>query len=181
MFSLGFEENPANFLQGIKRSWGIAFFGAITPFAIGYAAADIYWSDTNTSLFCGLAMMATAVSLTMVSLKSEGLNNTPAATGIMTSGVLDDIASLALVAILVPIATGEATVSVNGILMVLGKAVTFFALVTVISGWIFPASQGVAQTIPLLDKLNLREVLAMAKGGYTVLVTDCSISKAFGT
>ena len=85
MFALGFEENTANFLQGIKRSWGIAFFGAITPFAIGYGAADIFWGDPNTSLFCGLAMMATAVSLTMVSLNSEGLNNTPAATGILFS------------------------------------------------------------------------------------------------
>ena len=169
MFALGFEENTANFLQGIKRSWGIALFGAIAPFIIGYGAAEIFWGDTNTSLFCGLAMMATAVSLTMVSLKSEGLNNTPAATGIMTSAVLDDIASLALVAILVPIATGEATFSMEGILLVLGKAVAFFAIVTVMGGWLFPASKGFTQKIPLLGKFNLREVLAMAKGEYTVL------------
>jgi Kef-type K+ transport system membrane component KefB len=95
MFALGFEEDTSNFLQGIKRSWGITLFGAITPFSIGYFTADFYWDDTNTLLFCGLAMTATAVSLTMVSLKSEGLNNTPAATGIMTSAVLEDIASLA--------------------------------------------------------------------------------------
>jgi Kef-type K+ transport system membrane component KefB len=169
MFALGFEESTANFLQGIKRSWGIALFGAITPFAIGYAAAEIYWGDPNTSLFCGLAMMATAVSLTMVSLKSEGLSNTPVAMGIMTSAVLDDIASLVLVAILVPIATGEATVSMNGILLILGKTVAFFALVTVMGAWLFPASHGFTQKIPLLDKLNLQEVLAMAKGEYTVL------------
>jgi Kef-type K+ transport system membrane component KefB len=169
MFALGFEENTANFLQGIKRSWGIALFGAITPFIIGYSMANVFWGDANTSLFCGLAMMATAVSLTMVSLKSEGLNNTPAATGIMTSAVLDDIASLALVAILVPIATGEATVSIDGILLILGKAVAFFAIVTAIGGWLFPASQGFTQKIPLLGKFNLREVLAMAKGEYTVL------------
>lgn len=169
MFALGFEENTANFLQGIKRSWGIALFGAIAPFIIGYGAAEIFWQDANTSLFCGLAMMATAVSLTMVSLKSEGLNNTPAATGIMTSAVLDDIASLALVAILVPIATGEATLSMQGILLVLGKAVAFFVIVTVMGAWLFPKSKGFIQKIPLLGKFNLREVLAMAKGEYTVL------------
>jgi len=32
------------------------------------------------ALLCGLAMTATAVSLTMVPLKSEGLNNRPTAT-----------------------------------------------------------------------------------------------------
>jgi Kef-type K+ transport system membrane component KefB len=87
----------------------------------------------------------------------------------MTSAVLDDIASLALVAILVPIATGEVTVSIDGILLILGKAVAFFAIVTAIGGWLFPASQGFTQKIPLLGKFNLREVLAMAKGEYTVL------------
>jgi hypothetical protein len=39
----------------------------------------------------------------------------------------------------------------------------------VIGGWLFPASQGFTQKIPFLGKLNLREVLAMAKAEYTVL------------
>jgi Kef-type K+ transport system membrane component KefB len=34
MFSLGFEEETGNFLRSIKRSWGIAFFGAIVPFCM---------------------------------------------------------------------------------------------------------------------------------------------------
>jgi Kef-type K+ transport system membrane component KefB len=47
--------------------------------------------------------------------------------------------------------------------------VAFFALVTAIGGWLFPASQGFTQRISLMGKFNLREVLAMAKGEYTVL------------
>ena len=121
------------------------------------------------ALLCGLAMTATAVSLTMVPLKSEGLNNRPAATGIMTSAVLDDIASLALVAIMVPVATGEASVSVDGILLILGKAVAFFAVVTFLGAWLFPSSTGLISKIPVLGTLNLRNILAMAKGEYTVL------------
>jgi Kef-type K+ transport system membrane component KefB len=169
MFALGFEESTSNFIKGIKRSWGIALFGALVPFAVGYFFADVVWQDTNTSLFVGLAMTATAVSLTMVSLKSEGLNNTPAATGIMTSAVLDDIASLALVAILVPIAIGETSVSVFGIFFILGKAIAFFIIVTFLGAWLFPTSNGFAARIPFLGKLNLRSVLSMAKGEYTVL------------
>ena len=90
MFSLGFEEDTGNFLKSVKRSWGIALFGAIAPFTIAYYSTLSFWGDPNMALLCGLAMTATAVSLTMVSLKSEGLNHTPAATGIMTSAVLDD-------------------------------------------------------------------------------------------
>jgi len=115
MFALGFEEETDNFISVIKRSWGIALFGAIVPFVIAYSASLLFWDDKNMAILCGLAMTATAVSLTMVSLKSEGLANTVAATGIMTSAILDDIASLALVAILVPIAAGEAVVSLQGL------------------------------------------------------------------
>ncbi|GGF55103.1 cation:proton antiporter [Alteromonas lipolytica] len=169
MFAIGFEENTASFITGIKRSWGIALFGAVVPFGVGYLFADWFWGQHNISLFVALAMTATAVSLTMVSLKSEGLSKTPAATGIMTSAVLDDIASLALVAILVPIAVGTATVSITGIFTILGKAIVFFALVTIMGAWLFPARVGRAAKIPFLRKLHLSRVLAMGQGQYTVL------------
>ena len=69
-----------------------------------------------------LARTATAVSLTMASLRSEGLHKTRAATGIMTSAVLDDIASLALVAVLVPLASGGSMISAAGLGIIVLKA-----------------------------------------------------------
>lgn len=169
MFALGFEEDTNNFLASIKRSWGIALFGAIAPFTIAYFAALYFWHDENMALMSGLAMTATAVSLTLVSLKGEGLSGTPAATGIMTSAVLDDIGSLALVAIMVPVATGEASATLSGVAWVLGKAVAFFIMVIIIGNWLFPTSQGFLKKIPILGQINLRVFLSMAKGEYTIL------------
>lgn len=169
MFALGFEENVSKFVKSIQRSWGIALFGALIPFSVAYYLAWMFWGDANIALLCGLAMTATAVSLTMVSLKSEGLNTTPAATGIMTSAVLDDIASLAFVAILVPIAAGEGSLSVAGIGWILGKAVMFFLVVVIIGKWLFPTSTGWVKKIPLIGQINLRRVLSMGYGEYTIL------------
>jgi len=169
MFSLGFEEDTNNFLKSVKRSWGIAFFGAVAPFCIAYSLTLWFWGDPNMALLCGLAMTATAVSLTMVSLKSEGLNNTPAATGIMTSAVLDDIASLALVAALVPIAAGEAPLSSVGLLIIVGKVIAFFLIVTLIGAGLFPASQGLIRRIPFIGPFSLKQVLSLRSGEYTVL------------
>jgi Kef-type K+ transport system membrane component KefB len=39
MFALGFEESTSDFLQSIKRSWGIALFGALAPFFTAYSVA----------------------------------------------------------------------------------------------------------------------------------------------
>ena len=180
MFALGFEENTNNFLQGIKRSWGIALFGAITPFLTTYLIADYFWNDTNLAMMCGLAMTATAVSLTMVSLKSAGLQATRVATGIMTSTVIDAVGSMALVAILVPVATGNAPANLQDIAWVLGKAVMFFALVTLIGGWIFPYdTTGFVSRIPILRRFGIRHVLSFANGEHGTL-TVLTIALAVG-
>jgi len=52
---------------------------------------------------------------------------------------------------------------------VVGKAVSFFVIVTFIGAWLFPTSDGFLKKLPLVGKLNLRRLLAMAEGEYTVL------------
>lgn len=170
MFALGFEESTDNFLASVKRSWGIALFGALAPFVVAYAIADYVWQDANISLMCGLAMTATAVSLTMVSLKSLGLHKSVVATRIMTSAVLDDIGSLVLVAIVVPLATGEGTFTLASTLLIAGKAVLFFVIVTIIGIWIFPRGHVTwVQKVPVLRSLSLENYLTFDEGKYATL------------
>jgi Kef-type K+ transport system membrane component KefB len=170
MFALGFEENTRSFLRSIKRSWGIAFFGAVAPFMAAYFVTDYFWDDTNISIMCGLTMTATAVSLTMVSLKSLGLSKTKAATGIMTSAVLDDIASLALVAILVPMAAGDATLDPVTVVLIAGKAVLFFVCVAVVGAYMLPHDlTGWMSRVPIISKYGVRDLLAAGKGEHSTL------------
>ena len=169
MFALGFEENPNNFVRSIKRSWGIALFGAIAPFMITYYASMYFWGNHNGALMCALAMTATAVSLTMVTLRSEGLQGSRVATGIMTSAVLDDIASLALVAVMVPLASGEAMISTSGIGFILIKTVGFFMLITAMSLWLFPIDSGPLSKIPLLRSFNLQRLITLQGGEHSTL------------
>jgi Kef-type K+ transport system membrane component KefB len=171
MFALGFEENTRNFLRSIKRTWGIAFFGAVAPFFTAYFVADYFWGETNISIMCGLTMTATAVSLTMVSLKSLGLQTSNAATGIMTSAVLDDIAALALVAILVPIATGQSEVGLMAVLLSVGKALLFFGGIAVAGGWLLPhdISARWVSHVPLIGKYGAKNLLSISGGEHSTL------------
>ena len=168
MFALGFEENTDNFLQSIKKSWGIAFFGALAPFIAAWLVADYFWNDNRISLLVGLTMTATAVSLTMMSLKMTGLNKTPAATRIMTSALLDDIASLALVAILVPLATGAGIAGPGDIALLVARAIAFFVIITVLGAWVFPHKvSGWVRHIPLVRSYGLQHLLQF--GRHSVL------------
>jgi len=170
MFALGFEESTDNFLASVKRSWGIALFGALAPFAVAYVIADYVWDDPNISLMCGLAMTATAVSLTMVSLQSLGLQNSIVALRIMTSAVLDDIGALIMVAIVVPLAAGEETFTLLSAVTTAGKAVLFFVIVSLIGVWIFPRSHAKwLKRVPWLQHLSLQTYLTFDKGKYATL------------
>ena len=132
--------------------------------------ADYFWGDSNIALMCGLTMTATVVSLTMVSLKSEGLSRSPAATRIMTSAVLDDIASLALVAILVPVAAGGDQPGAIEILLTALKAAGFFVLVTVVGAWLLPTNpRSWFKHVPWIGRLGIQDVLAFGRGEYAFL------------
>lgn len=180
MFALGFEENSANFLRSAKKSWGIALFGAIAPFLTAYSIAEYFWSDANLSLMCGLAMTATAVSLTMISLKNEGLQTSPVATRIMTSAVLDDIGALILVAILVPLASGGELPQAQDIGLILAKMTLFFLIVSAVGAWILPHDlNSWVGRLPFIKHFNARRMLAFEKSSYATL-TALLLALLFG-
>ena len=171
MFALGFEANPRYFIRSIKRSWGIALFGALGPFIAAWSCAQYFWGDDRIAMLCGLTMTATAVSLTMVSLKSEGLHLSGAASGIMTSAIIDDIASLALVAILIPVATGAGDLSVTGIATIVLRALLFFVVIVAIAIWIMPhsAEQGLLKRYPFLQRFGMSNMLSIDDGSKATL------------
>lgn len=166
MFALGFEENTGNFLRAIRRSWGISLFGALTPFTVAFLVAQMFWGDVRVSIMVGLAMTATAVSLTMVSLKSEGLGRTPVATALMSATVLDGIGSMVMLAILIPVATGDAPAGVLEIGWIVLKAALFFGVIMALALWIFPKEAG---RIPFLRRPGVRDLFAMTLGEHTTL------------
>ncbi|MGD2075578.1 MAG: cation:proton antiporter [Gammaproteobacteria bacterium] len=172
MFALGFEESSAQFVKTVKKAWGIALFGAVAPFLTAYYLTLSFWQDLNMALMCGLAMTATAVSLTMVSLRSENLHTSRAARGIMASAVIDGVSSMVLVAILVPIATGVGPTSIGDIALIALKAMAFFAVVTAMGIWIFPhnITQGFCSRIPVVRSYGVKHLMEFSRGEQTTLV-----------
>eukprot|EP00929_Paragymnodinium_shiwhaense_P019243 TRINITY_DN13192_c0_g1_i1.p1 TRINITY_DN13192_c0_g1~~TRINITY_DN13192_c0_g1_i1.p1 ORF type:complete len:629 (+),score=138.21 TRINITY_DN13192_c0_g1_i1:70-1956(+) len=172
-FALGFEESVGNFLAGIKKAWGIASIGALVPFGCGLGSALLFFKEDGmmAALMCGLAVTATAVSLTMITLKSQGLALSKAAVGIMASAVLDDVGCLALVAIMVPIATGAAEPSPLGISWVVGKSLTFFCIIVVLNVAVFPSERCGIPILKHLPSVGLNHFVRQNHGEQAVIVT----------
>jgi Kef-type K+ transport system membrane component KefB len=100
----------------------------------------------------------------MVSLQSEGLHKSPIATRIMTSALLDDIASLALLALLVPIASGHVPVNAMDIAFIVGKAIGFFLTVTFLGAWLLPHElKGWLKKVPLIGSYGMRHLIEFGR------------------
>ena len=173
MFALGLEEDLGRFSQGLKRSLGVALIGALFPFMAGYLTATLFGYGHNSAMLWALTMTATAVSLTMMSLRSDLMHRSTAATGIMTAAVIDDVLSLVGVAILVPIILvssaggGEETVTVASILWIIMKVIIFFAITLFIGLVAFP--ENTPRTLPdnptLYQRLDYKFSRALAAVG----------------
>ncbi len=145
MFALGFDEDFHHFMQGVKKSFGIATLGAIFPFAAGFYTAGFFGFDFYSQMIWGLTMTATAVSLTMVSLRQEKLHKSTASTAIMTAAVVDDILSLVGLAIVIPIILNANSGSTSGvdmfaIFIIILKVIAFFTIIFFIGLVLFPDS-----------------------------------------
>ena len=193
MFALGFEEDIGKFLIGLKRGLGIAIIGAIFPFIAGYYSAIIFGYSLNVALVWGLTMTATAVSLTMVSLKSENLHKSTAATGIMTAAVVDDVLSLIGVAILIPIIVNsqglELTFDLNEIGLIISKVIVFFVIIIFIGTILFPDTLAneknrkhglfFKSAVAIRKYFGIRKLLTIYSGRFTPLIM-IFIAMSFG-
>jgi len=185
MFALGFDEDLNHFIEGLKRSFGIAVIGAIFPFLAGFYTAKLFGYDFNSQIIWGLTMTATAVSLTMVSLREEGLHKTTAATAIMSAAVVDDILSLIGLAIMIPIAintTGDhaGSIELSELMVIVVKVIVFFAVISFIGMVLFPDSLKNEKNkehgalflaaVRIRKYLGIRQLLTAYSGKFTPLV-----------
>jgi len=185
MFALGFDEDLNHFIQGLKRSFGIAVIGAIFPFFAGYYTAGLFGYGFNAQMIWGLTMTATAVSLTMVSLREENLHKTTASTAIMSAAVVDDILSLIGLSIMIPIAMSTTQSSSSGIdfssiSIIMLKVILFFGVISFIGMVLFPDSlkrekgvhHGKLFKVAVLVRkfLGIRRLLTAYSGKFTPLV-----------
>lgn len=185
MFALGFDENLSHFMRGLKKSMGIAIIGAFFPFLAGYYTAGVFGFDFYSQMIWGLTMTATAVSLTMVSLKDEKLHKSTASTAIMTAAVVDDVLSLIGLSILIPIILSasdgvNAGFNMGSFGVIIIKVISFFAIMAFIGLILFPDSLSAEKNkkhgvifniaIKIRHGLGIRKLLVTQNGKFTPVI-----------
>lgn len=133
MFGAGLETDVQEMKKCGKASLIIAVIGVITPLIFGAFASYYFIDDTNSqerllkSIFIGVVLTATSVSITVETLKELGKLNTPASNAILGAAIIDDVLGI----IALTIITSFKSKDVN-IWFVLIKIVLFFIFAAIL-------------------------------------------------
>jgi Kef-type K+ transport system membrane component KefB/Trk K+ transport system NAD-binding subunit len=137
MFHAGVETQPLEFFHALKRSLGVAIVGAIVPFGVSFGVAKAFGLGNVGATFVGLTMTATAVVITLKSLKDLGLANTRVARVIIASCVIDDLLTLVFFGLVIGLLSGG-TFEASAIFITLGKVIGFFGVAVLVGSVIYP-------------------------------------------
>jgi Kef-type K+ transport system membrane component KefB/Trk K+ transport system NAD-binding subunit len=137
MFHAGVETQPLEFFQALKRSLGVAVVGAIVPFSVSFGIALLFGLDLVGATFVGLTMTATAVVITLKSLKDLGLENTQVARIIVASCVIDDLLTLIFFGLVIGVLSGGEFEPMI-LLITLGKVLGFVTVAVLIGKYVYP-------------------------------------------
>jgi Kef-type K+ transport system membrane component KefB len=137
MLHTGVTTEPREFYAAMRDSMGVAVVGAIVPFTVSMGVAIAFGLPWATALFVGLVMMATAVVITIKSLRDLGLQDTRMARIIIASCLIDDILTLILFGFVLGIVrNGE--VEPLSLILFGGKMLLFFGVAFAIGYWLYP-------------------------------------------
>lgn len=133
MFGAGLETDIQEMKKCGKASLIIAVIGVVTPLIFGAFASYFFIDDPNSqerllkSIFIGVVLTATSVSITVETLKELGKLNTPASNAILGAAIIDDVLGI----IALTIITSFKSKDVN-IWFVLIKIVLFFIFAAIL-------------------------------------------------
>ncbi|HYF26594.1 MAG TPA: cation:proton antiporter [Baekduia sp.] len=128
LFWVGLETRLSDLREVGADALKVGALGVVVPFAGGLALGVALGEPTATTVFLGVALVATSVGITSAVLLELGVLDSRAARTILGAAIIDDILALTLLAVATGLAdSGE--LDPVALLTVLGLALAFVAFV----------------------------------------------------
>lgn len=124
LFAIGLEFKIKDVYQ-IKYMF-IALIGVVVPWAAGYFLGNLFGYNFKESMFIGVALTATSITITASVLQEMKKLHTPAAKAIIGAAVIDDVLGLLALSITIQ-STRTENLSVLGILIIAIESIVFLS------------------------------------------------------
>lgn len=152
MFLAGLETDLQEMNKNKKAAIYVALGGILMPIILCYLAAQYYDMSLGESIFIGLLLSATSVSISVQALRELGWLNSKEGSTLLGAAVLDDIIVVILIAIAMSIFAGADT----NLTLLIGKKILFFVVLIIVAKWVIP------HFIRLFTKFKITEAILSA-------------------
>lgn len=152
MFLAGLETNLKDLNRNLKAALYVAIGGIVAPIIGGYIGSQYYGLSVPESIFIGLLLSATSVSISVQTLKELGWLNSKEGSTLLGAAVLDDI----IVVILMAVAMSFFVGSDVSIALLIAKKIIFFVIIILASKWLVP------KFIQIFSKFKVTEAVLSA-------------------
>ncbi len=125
MFLAGLETDLKDLNKNKKAAILVAFGGILAPIIGGYIASQFYGFSVGESIFVGLLLSATSVSISVQVLRELGWLNSKEGSTLLGAAVLDDIIVVILIAIAMSFFVGTDV----SIALLIGKKIMYFIII----------------------------------------------------
>lgn len=126
MFIAGMELHLSDLAKNTRVSAYSGTLGVILPVLLGWGIGELYGMHFNESVFLGLTLGATSVSISAQTLMELGMLRSRVGMGLLGAAVFDDVLVILLLSTFLALESGGGGLS--SILLVAGKMVLFLAL-----------------------------------------------------
>ena len=133
MFLAGLETDLDEFKKSAKASTSVGLAGIIAPLGLGYLAGMAMGMHAFESLFLGLLLSATSVSISVQTLKELGQLKSREGATVLGAAVIDDVVVILALAFLMSFSGGDVDLG-----MVILKKVIFFGAIILLSWKVVP-------------------------------------------
>ncbi|QDI89224.1 cation:proton antiporter [Candidatus Nitrosopumilus sp. SW] len=167
MFLAGLELHPEEIKKAGKKAMILSLLAFSIPFLGTFGIMHVLDQPLVTSLFVSLTLAITAVPVSAVVLMEFGLLKSKLGTTVMTAGIINDILSLVILAIILQMSVEPTTsdVDVMEVLISTGKIVAFIGGIFLVDFLLSKFSRHIPTTfIPIFSKLKTRE------SGFAILL-----------
>jgi Kef-type K+ transport system membrane component KefB len=136
MFIAGLELHLDELTRNTRVAAYGGFLGVLVPTVLGWGAGRLFGMDNAASIFLGLTLGATSVSISAQTLMELKVLRSRVGLSLLGAAVFDDI--LVILSLSIFLALEAGTGSLSGVLWILVRMIAFLAVSVAFGWWVLP-------------------------------------------